>query len=120
MPEIIRKGTKIESAGNKPKIIEEFIGRVNSGEEKISIARMKSPAGWKEPGQKPDFHEFTIVYKGFLKVETKEGEYEIKEGEVIHCFPGEWVRYSSPGKDGCEYIAICTPAFSPETVNRDS
>ncbi len=116
---IIKSPTKIEPAGNKPKIIEEFIGRVNSNTDAVSIAKMKSPEGWEEPGQTPGFDEYTIVLRGTLRVETKEGTHDIKEGEAIIAHKGEWVRYSSPLPGGAEYIAVCLPAFSPETVHRD-
>jgi len=119
MPTIIKNPTKIEAAGNKPKIIEEFIGRVNSSTEQISVAKMKSPPGWVEPGQTPEFDEYTIVLKGMLRIETKEKTYDIKAGEAIITHKGEWIRYSSPESGGAEYIAICYPAFSPDTVHRD-
>lgn len=115
----IEKPTIIEAAGNKPKIIEEFIGRVNSETGDLSIARMKSPAGWIEPGQKPEFDEYTIVLKGMLRVTTKEGAEDIHAGEAVIVPSGEWVQYSTPGSEGAEYIAVCLPAFSPEIVHRD-
>ena len=108
----------IESAGNKPKVIEEYVGRVNSGTNSISIAKMSSPPGWKEPGQKPQFDEYTIVLRGTLKVESRTETLFIKEGEAVIVNSGEWVRYSTPN-EGAEYIAICLPAFSLDTVNRD-
>ena len=108
----------IESAGNKPKVIEEYVGRVNSGTNSISIAKMSSPSGWKEPGQKPQFDEYTIVLRGTLKVESRTETLIIKEGEAVIVNSGEWVRYSTPN-EGAEYIAICLPAFSLDTVNRD-
>ena len=108
----------IESAGNKPKVIEEYVGRVNSGTNSISIAKMSSPSGWKEPGQKPQFDEYTIVLRGTLKVESRTETLFIKEGEAVIVNSGEWVRYSTPN-EGAEYIAICLPAFSLDTVNRD-
>jgi mannose-6-phosphate isomerase-like protein (cupin superfamily) len=111
--------TIISAAGNKPKIIEEYIGLVNSNNSEISIARMKSPAGWIEPGQKPEFDEFTIVLKGSLKVKTISDEFEINAGEAIVVNKNEWIQYSTPGPEGAEYIAICLPAFSPDTVHRD-
>ena len=119
MPTIIKNPTKIEAAGNKPKIIEEFVGRVNSSNEEISIARMKSPQGWEEPGQTPEFDEYTIVLKGLLRIETKEMTINLKEGEAIVTHKGEWIRYSTPEPGGAEYIAVCLPAFSPDTVHRD-
>ena len=109
----------IAGAGNKPKVIEEFIGRVNSGTEGISIARMKSPAGWIEPGQRPEFDEYTVVLAGSLRVETAQGTTDVAAGEAIIAPAGEWVRYSTPGAEGAEYIAVCLPAFSPATVHRD-
>jgi ethanolamine utilization protein EutQ (cupin superfamily) len=118
MPTIIKSPTKIEAAGNKPKLIEEFIGRVNSSHENISLAKMTSPARWEEPGQTPEFDEYTIVLKGMLRVETKTGTFEIKAGEAIITHKGEWIKYSTPN-EGTEYIAVCLPAFSPETVHRD-
>ena len=111
--------TKIQAVGNKPKTIEEFIGRVNSKTEAVSIARMKSPAGWTEPGQTPEFDEYTLVLKGMLRVTTRAGVHEVQAGEAIIAGRGEWVKYSSQGPDGAEYIAVCTPAFSPESVHRD-
>jgi len=119
LPVKIESPTIISAAGNKPKIIEEFIGNVNSKSNSVSIARMKSPAGWIEPGQKPEFDEYTVVLKGMLKVTTKSSVIDIKAGQAIIVNKGEWVQYSSPGADGAEYIAVCLPAFSPETVHRD-
>ena len=115
----IDKPTIIKSAGNKPKIIEEFVGRVNSKTEELSVARMKSPSGWIEPGQKPDFIEYTIVLKGMLKVVTKDNSCEINAGEAVIVPAGQWVQYSTPGPEGAEYIAVCCPAFSPDIVHRD-
>ena len=119
MPIKIKSPSVIESAGNKPKIIEEFIGRVNSKNDAVSIARMKSPGGWIEPGQTPEFDEYTIVLKGLLKVETKAENFEVKAGEAVICKNGEWIRYSTPLPEGAEYIAVCLPAFSPNIVHRD-
>ena len=119
MAKYIKAPTRIEAAGNKPKIIEEFIGRVNSESTDVSIARMNSPGGWEEPGQTPEFGEYTVVLKGILKVETKNSTYEVNEGEAIIIGAGEWVRYSTPDTRGAEYIAVCLPAFSPETVHRE-
>ena len=115
----IDKPTIIEAAGNKPKIVEEFIGRVNSQTDELSIAKMKSPAGWIEPGQRPEFNEYTVVLKGTLRVESGREKLDIHAGESVIVPAGEWVRYSTPGDDGAEYIAVCLPAFSPETVHRD-
>lgn len=109
----------IEAAGNKIKIIEEYFGRVNSNTSDVSIARMKSPEGWEEPGQKPDFDEYTVVLKGTLKVATTDKEYHVTAGQAILIGKNEWVQYSSPFTGGAEYVAICLPAFSPETVHRD-
>ncbi len=119
MAKHIKSPTKIQAAGNKPKIIEEFIGRVNSGTSDLSIAKMQSPGGWIEPGQIPEFDEYTVVLRGLLKVDTKNESFEVREGEAIIISSGEWVRYSSPKQNGAEYIAVCLPAFSPDTVNRD-
>jgi quercetin dioxygenase-like cupin family protein len=119
MPTLIPQPTLIEAAGTPPKRIEEYIGRVNSKTEAISIARMVSPSGWSEPGQTPEFTEYTIVLRGQLRVETKGGVFEVAAGQAIICHAGEWVRYSSPGPEGAEYIAVCLPAFSPATVHRD-
>jgi mannose-6-phosphate isomerase-like protein (cupin superfamily) len=115
----INKPTIIEAAGNKPKRIEEFMGRVNSSTEGVSIARMKSPAGWVEPGQTPEFDEYTVVLKGVLWVKTKDHTLEIHAGEGVIATAGEWVQYSTPHSKGAEYIAVCLPAFSPDIVHRD-
>lgn len=119
MPTLISSPTRIQAAGNQPKIIEEFIGRVNSGAGAISIAHMRSPAGWVEPGQKPEFDEYTIVLKGMLRVEHAAGSIDVHSGQAIVAHAGEWIRYSSPEREGAEYIAVCLPAFSPEAVHRD-
>jgi mannose-6-phosphate isomerase-like protein (cupin superfamily) len=119
MPILIESPSIIEAAGNKPKIIREFIGRINSSTQNISIAKMTSPAGWEEPGQTPEFDEYTLVLKGMLKVETKEKTFTITAGQAIITNAGEWIRYSTPNPGGAEYIAVCLPAFSPETVHRD-
>jgi len=119
MPIIIKSPSEIECAGNKPKIIKEFIGRVNSQTNDISIAKMISPSGWIEPGQTPEFDEYTYVLNGTLKVETKDDSYDIQKNEVIIVKKDEWVRYSTPFPEGAEYIAVCLPAFSPDIVNRD-
>lgn len=118
MPEFIDSPTIIEAPGNIPKIIKEFIGCVNSNTKDISIAKMESPSGWKEPGQTPDFDEYTVVLKGTLFVETKAKVFEVNAGQAITVHKGEWVRYSTPG--GAEYIAVCLPAFTPDTVHRDT
>ena len=119
MPTLITKPTIIEAAGTPPKKIEEFIGRVNSKTEATSIARTTSPCGWSEPGQTPEFDEYTIVLRGQLRVETKSGVIDVPAGQAIITPAGEWVRYSTPGPEGAEYIAVCLPAFSPATVHRD-
>jgi len=119
MPERIDAPTTIESAGNKPKRIDEYVGRVNSGESALSIAHMRSPGGWVEPGQRPEFDEYTLVLRGTLHVETEGELLEIAAGEAVVARAGEWVRYSTPGDEGAEYVAVCLPAFSPDTVKRD-
>jgi quercetin dioxygenase-like cupin family protein len=118
MPTFIGQTTRITAAGNKPKQIEEFVGRVNSMHAHVSIARMKSPPGWVEPGQQPEFQELTVVLSGALKIEHEHGTLIVNAGQAVICEPGEWVRYSTP--DGAEYIAVCLPAFSPDTVHRDT
>lgn len=118
MPSLIEKPTVIEAAGNKPKRIEEFVGRVNTGVESVSVARMVSPPGWVEPGQTPEFDEYTVVLKGTLKVESRDGAIEVRAGQAVVTRAGEWVRYSTP--EGAEYVAVCLPAFSPGTVHRDA
>ncbi len=116
----LEQATIIESAGNKPKTIAEYIGRVNSGDEQVSVAHMKSPTGWVEPGQRPEFDEYTLVLSGELQVETENGDVvTVAAGQAIHTAAGEWVRYSTPGPAGAEYIAVCLPAFSPTLVHRD-
>ena len=120
MPRIISQPSIIEAAGHPPKKIEEFIGRVNSGDEAVSIARMTSPGGWVEPGQTPEFDEYTVVLRGCLQVESKDGIREVNAGQAIVTRAGEWVRYSTPGEEGAEYIAVCLPGFSPDIVHRDS
>ena len=115
----INKPSVIASAGNKPKIIEEYFGRVNSQTEEVSVAKMKSPGGWTEPGQSPEFNEYTIVLKGRLRVTTREKRIDVDAGEAILVSAGEWVQYSTPDSEGAEYIAVCLPAFSPEIVHRD-
>lgn len=119
MPVVINSPSIIKAAGNKPKIIEEYFGRVNSKTEAISVARMKSPGGWVEPGQTPEFDEYTIVLKGTLRVTSIEGFNDVKEGQAVLVNKGEWIRYSTPEDSGAEYVAICLPAFSPESVHRD-
>ena len=119
MPHKIPAPTVVEAAGNKPKRIEEFVGRVNSRDEHVSVARMVSPSGWLEPGQRPEFEEITVVLKGLLRVEHEGGELDVRPGEAVVSRPGEWVRYSTPEPEGAEYVAVCLPAFSPDTVHRD-
>ncbi|QDU78343.1 hypothetical protein Pla110_00440 [Polystyrenella longa] len=119
MPQVISAPMTIESAGNKPKQIEEYIGRVNTETKEVSVARMISPEGWEEPGQRPEFQEMTLVLKGMLNVETESGDLIIRAGQAIIVEKGEWVRYSSPEAGGADYVAICLPAFTPETVHRD-
>jgi mannose-6-phosphate isomerase-like protein (cupin superfamily) len=119
MPELIAGPTAIEAAGTKPKLIEEFVGRVNTGEARVSIARMTSPQGWVEPGQRPEFDEFTLVLDGCLHVEHEDGALDVRGGQAVQVRAGEWVRYSSPEPDGAAYVAVCLPAFAPETVHRD-
>ncbi len=120
MPRLIQGPTVVNAAGNKPKRIEEFAGQVNSGHSGVSVARMVSPQGWEEPGQRPDFEEITVVLKGLLRVEHDGGSLEVRAGQAVVTLPGEWVRYSTPEPGGAEYIAVCTPAFTPSTVHRDS
>ena len=120
MPTLIAQPTRIEAAGNKPKIIDEYIGRVNSGTSAASVAHMRSPEGWVEPGQTPEFTEFTLVLKGVLRVQHNGGILEVRAGQAVVTSPGEWIQYSTPDRDGAEYIAVCLPAFSPEAVHRDS
>jgi mannose-6-phosphate isomerase-like protein (cupin superfamily) len=119
MAQIVHGPTLIQAHGHPPKTIEEFVGRVNSRTEAVSIARMVSPPGWSEPGQTPEFDEYTVVLRGRLQVETRESVHELGAGQAIVVTRGEWVRYSSPGPEGAEYIAVCLPAFSPETVHRE-
>jgi mannose-6-phosphate isomerase-like protein (cupin superfamily) len=119
MPQLIAQPTQILAAGNKPKQIEEYIGRVNSRHEHVSVARMKSPGGWVEPGQRPEFQEMSVVIAGCLRVEFEGGMFDVAAGQAVLCEPGEWVRYSTPSPEGAEYIAVCLPAFSPNTVRRD-
>ena len=119
MPRLIEKPTVIDCVGTKPKQIQEFAGRVNSGHTGVSVARMISPSGWEEPGQRPEFEEITVVIKGTLRVEHEKGVIEVKAGQCVVTSPGEWIRYSTPGPEGAEYVAVCLPAFSPTTVHRD-
>jgi mannose-6-phosphate isomerase-like protein (cupin superfamily) len=120
MAKLIESPTRIEAHGLPPKIIEEFVGRVNSQTDGVSIARMKSPSGWSEPGQTPEFDEYSLVLRGTLRVETLEGTLDVLAGQAVITRRGEWVRYSTPGAEGAEYLAVCMPAFSPQTVHRDA
>src|SRR5580765_646053 len=119
MPKLIAAPAVIQAAGNKPKRIEEFTGRVNSGHDRVSVAKMTSPSGWLEPGQRPEFEEITVVLRGMVRVEHEGGALEVRQGQAVVTMPGEWVRYSTPEDGGAEYIAVCLPAFSPATVHRD-
>ncbi len=120
MPELITEPSRVAAAGEPPKLIDEFAGNASTGDARLSIARMRSPSGWAEPGQRPEFDEFTIVLRGTLVVESADGgQLTVQAGQGVHTSPGEWVRYSSPGAEGAEYIAVCLPAFSPGTVHRD-
>ena len=119
MPKLIEAPKIVLAAGNKPKRIEEFAGRVNSGHARVSVARMTSPSGWQEPGQRPEFEEITVVLRGMLRVEHAGGVLDVHAGQAVVTVPGEWVRYSTPDADGAEYVAVCIPAFSPATVHRD-
>ena len=118
MPTLITQPTRIAAAGNKPKLIDEFVGRVNSGEARLSVAVMQSPAGWEEPGQRPEFDEYTVVLEGAVEVEHAEGTLRVAAGQAVLAQAGQWVRYKTP--QGARYIAICLPAFSPESVHRDT
>ncbi len=120
MPHLIAQPTVVPPAGHPPKRIEEYAGLVNTGHEGFSLARMKSPEGWSEPGQRPEFEEITLVLTGMMRVEFEGGELEVRAGQAVVTKPGEWIRYSSPEPGGAEYVAVCVPAFSPETVHRDS
>jgi mannose-6-phosphate isomerase-like protein (cupin superfamily) len=120
MPALVESPSVVEAAGSKPKVIEEFVGRVNTGTESVSVARMKSPGGWEEPGQTPEFDEYTVVLSGMLRVATREGTMDVRAGQAVITRRGEWVRYSTPEPEGAEYVAVCVPAFSPATVHRDA
>ena len=119
MPTLIASPTIVQAVGTKPKRIEEYAGRVNSADPQVSVARMVSPEGWEEPGQRPEFQEITLVLRGMLRVEHDGGALEVRAGQAVVAHPGEWVQYSTPGDDGAEYVAVCIPAFSPATVHRD-
>jgi mannose-6-phosphate isomerase-like protein (cupin superfamily) len=120
MPRLIAQPAVVQAVGNKPKRIEEYAGRVNSGHDAVSVARMVSPAGWEEPGQRPEFEEITVVLRGLLRVEYDGGALDVRAGQAVVTAPGEWIRYSSPEPEGAEYVAVCLPAFSPATVHRDA
>jgi ethanolamine utilization protein EutQ (cupin superfamily) len=120
MPDLIESPARVEAAGTKPKLIEEYVGRVNTGEERVSVAHMRSPEGWLEPGQRPDFDEYTVVIDGCLRVEHEQGTLEVRAGQGVLVRGGEWVRYSTPEAGGASYVAVCLPAFSPDTVHRDN
>lgn len=120
MPRLIAQPTRVHAAGNKPKLIDEYVGVVNSGHAAVSVAVMTSPTGWEEPGQRPSFEEITLVLRGMVKVEHDGGALEVHAGQAVVTAPGEWVRYSTPEADGAQYVAICVPAFTPTTVNRDA
>jgi quercetin dioxygenase-like cupin family protein len=119
LPKLISAPAVVAAPGTKPKRIEEYAGRVNSGHAQVSVARMTSPSGWQEPGQRPEFEEITVVLRGLLRVEHHDGVLDVQAGQAVVTAPGEWVRYSTPGADGAEYVAVCLPAFSPATVHRD-
>lgn len=119
MPKLIQQPSVIQCVGTKPKVIEEYAGRVNSGHGSVSVARMVSPSGWEEPGQRPEFEEITVVLKGLLRVEHEAGVLDVRGGQAVVTAPGEWVRYSTPEPEGAEYVAVCLPAFSPASVHRD-
>lgn len=119
MPRLIPRPTVIQAAGNKPKRIEEYAGRVNSGHDVVSVARMVSPGGWEEPAQRPQFEEITVVLRGLLRVEHEGGSIDVRAGQAVVAEPGEWVRYSTPEPDGAEYVAVCIPAFAPDIVHRE-
>ena len=119
MPRLIEQPTVVQAVGTKPKKIEEYVGRVNSGHAQVSIAHMTSPAGWQEPGQRPEFDEFTLVLSGILRVEHEGGAIDVRAGQAVVAEAGEWVRYSTPDPSGATYVAVCLPAFAPETVHRD-
>jgi len=120
MPTFISEPTRIQAAGTKPKLIDEYVGRVNSQTDTLSVAHMRSPQGWQEPGQTPEFDEFTTVLRGMLRVRHRHGQIDVHAGQAVIAHRGEWIQYSTPNEGGAEYIAVCLPAFSPDTVHRDS
>jgi ethanolamine utilization protein EutQ (cupin superfamily) len=119
VPRLIESPSRVQAAGTKPKLIDEYVGRVNGGEERVSVAHMRSPEGWLEPGQRPEFDEYTVVLDGVLHVEHESGELDVRTGQAVLVRSGEWVRYSTPMPGGASYVAVCLPAFSPATVHRD-
>jgi mannose-6-phosphate isomerase-like protein (cupin superfamily) len=119
VPELIPEPVRVEAAGTKPKVIDEYVGVPSRGEERLSVAHMRSPSGWVEPGQRPEFDEYTVVLRGALHVEHEDGVIEVSAGQGVLVRGGEWVRYSTPGEEGAEYVAVCLPAFTPDTVHRD-
>ncbi len=120
MPRLVEAPVRVAALGDPPKTIDEFVGRASDGEEALSLAHMKSPAGWAEPGQRPEFDEYTIVLRGTVRVEHENGAIDAQAGQAVHCRPGEWVRYSTPGPEGADYVSICLPAFSFDVVHRDA
>jgi mannose-6-phosphate isomerase-like protein (cupin superfamily) len=120
MPHLVSAPVRVTAAGNKPKLIDEYVGRVSTKSPHVSVAHMRSPGGWVEPGQRPEFEEMTVVLRGVLRVEHEGGALDVKAGQAVITKPGEWIRYSTPGAEGAEYVAICLPAFSPDTVHRDA
>jgi mannose-6-phosphate isomerase-like protein (cupin superfamily) len=120
MATLIPTPARVTAAGTKPKLIDEYVGRVRTGVDRVSIAHMRSPPGWQEPGQTPEFDEYTVVLRGVLRVESRGGVLDVAAGQAVHAPSGEWVRYSTPSAEGAEYVAVCLPAFSPETVHRDA
>jgi mannose-6-phosphate isomerase-like protein (cupin superfamily) len=119
MPELIRAPSRVAAAGKPPKLIDEYVGRASTGQAGLSIAHMRSPSGWAEPGQRPEFEQYTVVLRGALVVESADGQLTVQAGQAVHARPGEWVRYSTPGADGADYISVCVPTFTPGTVHRD-
>jgi len=119
VPQLIPSPVRVEAAGTKPKLIDEYVGVPSLGEQRVSVAHMRSPGGWEEPGQRPDFDEYTVVLAGTLRVEHEDGAMDVNAGQGVLVRGGEWVRYSTPGEDGAEYLAVCLPAFTPDTVHRD-
>jgi quercetin dioxygenase-like cupin family protein len=117
---LIEAPVQVAAVGNPPKTIDEFVGQASDGQDAVSVAQMRSPAGWAEPGQRPEFDEYTIVLRGTLRIEHEQGALDVHAGQAVHCRPGEWVRYSTPSAEGAEYVSICLPAFSFKLVHRDA